>query len=291
MMEKKRRFMLTDLDGTLLRSDAALSEYTSSVIRQALEEGVIISYATARSYMSSQRVVGTIPWKYPIALYNGAMLFDPVTDEVIGGAWLTRDAANDIIDTGRERGLVPLLFALDAHDRERVLHEPLVREGDIAFRESRPGDPRFAEAEAGRLSCPERWRTLMLTYIGRLEELRPLKTLVEERFADAGLHIELIKDSYIADHYFLEFSHREANKGAALRKWAELVGCEPKEVTVFGDNLNDIGMFREAGERVAVAGAHPALLELATRVAAGNDDDGVAAFVASVLARAKTQEA
>ena len=38
-----------DLDGTLLRSDQTLSEYTCSVIERIVEAGVHFSYATARS--------------------------------------------------------------------------------------------------------------------------------------------------------------------------------------------------------------------------------------------------
>jgi hydroxymethylpyrimidine pyrophosphatase-like HAD family hydrolase len=53
----KQPFFLTDLDGTLLRSDATLSPYTSRILEQALERGAVISYATARSYTSSNSVV------------------------------------------------------------------------------------------------------------------------------------------------------------------------------------------------------------------------------------------
>lgn len=267
---------LTDLDGTLLRSDASLSAFTIHVINQALAQGAVISYATARSYISSHKIVSVIPWKYPIVLYNGAMIFDPLSKKVIGGCWLDHITANEIVEIGRTHGLLPFLFALDEEDKERVLHEKLIRTGDLSFYNSRPNDPRFGEMP--RLACPDSLRTLIITYIGLLHELEPLKAEIECRFG-SQVHIHLMKDAYIANHYFLEFSHSMANKKEGLKQWAELVGRTPGDVTVFGDNLNDLGMFESAGTRVAVSNAHPALIALSTLVAESNDEDGVAKYI------------
>ena len=39
---------VSDLDGTLLRSDAKTSAYTNQVIHQLTSDGILFSYATAR---------------------------------------------------------------------------------------------------------------------------------------------------------------------------------------------------------------------------------------------------
>ncbi|RXZ82994.1 haloacid dehalogenase [Paenibacillaceae bacterium] len=274
------RYFLTDLDGTLLQSDATLSSDTLQTLQRAMAQGIVISYATARSFTSSSRVVSAIPWKYPIVLYNGAALFDPVTGKVIGGEWLDADIASSIIALGKQFGLCPFLFALDADDRESVLHEKLERPGEIQFYASRPNDPRFRELSD--LACPASFRTLIVTYIGLLDELIGLKDAVEHQWG-SGVHVHFMRDPYIKDHFFLEFSHPAANKKEGLKKWAALVGCQPADITVFGDNLNDLGMFEAAGTKVAVANAHPDLLRIATHVTGSNDDAGVAAYIAATL--------
>ena len=282
-----RDYFLTDLDGTLLRSNAKPSDFTVNVLTQALEQGTVVSYATARSYQSSHAVVSEIPWRYPLVLYNGAMLFDPIQKRVLGGRWLDSDRSNAIVNMGKTFGLTPLLFALDEQDNERVLHERLERTGDLQFLASRPNDPRFQEVEDVRSS--ESLRTLILTYIGLLDELLPLKAAVEEVMG-SEVHIHLMRDNYIEGHYFLEFSHPEANKQMGVRLWAELVGCSSEDVTVFGDNLNDIGMFLEAGRKVAVANAHPDILLLADEIVASHDEDGVAAYIASRVGGMRVNE-
>jgi Cof subfamily protein (haloacid dehalogenase superfamily) len=273
-------FFLTDLDGTLLRSDATLSDYTIQIICNALNKGIVISYATARSLTSSHKIVSIIPWKHPIILYNGAAIYDPLTKTFIGGRWLDMETTNQVIELGRKHSLTPFLFALDQEDNERVLHEPLTRDGDLQFFKSRPNDPRFNELAC--LECPPSIRTLIITYIGRLEELEPLRAEVVQQFGE-HVHVHLMKDNYIEDHYFLEFSHQQANKKEGLKQWAALTGCEPKDISVFGDNLNDIGMFEAAGTKIAVANAHTHLLKLSSLVVESNDGDGVARYIARSL--------
>ncbi|HZG86727.1 HAD family hydrolase [Paenibacillus sp.] len=69
------RIFITDLDGTLLRSDQTLSDYTVDVLNAAMqEEDCIVSFATARGFVSAIGVVSPVAWKYPAILYNGALL-------------------------------------------------------------------------------------------------------------------------------------------------------------------------------------------------------------------------
>ncbi|MEX1030667.1 MAG: HAD hydrolase family protein [Paenibacillaceae bacterium] len=269
-------YYLTDLDGTLLQSDATLSSFTIHTLTEAIKNGTIISYATARSYTSSIHAVGEIPWKHPLVLYNGALLYDPVEQKVLDGHWLNNRITNDIIEFGRSYNILPLLFCLDSNDVEKVLHERLHRGGDVQFYNSRPNDPRFREVE--QLNCPDTHRTLIITYIGLLDELEKIHTYISGIFKNQ-VHSHLMKDQYIPDHYFLEFSHAMANKQEGLYLWSKLVGCEVTEVTVFGDNLNDIGLFRAAGKKIAVSNAHPQILEMADQVVESNNDDGVARYL------------
>ena len=46
---------VSDLDGTLLRSDAQTSEYINQVINQLTSDGILFSYATARSYLTAAK--------------------------------------------------------------------------------------------------------------------------------------------------------------------------------------------------------------------------------------------
>ncbi|ULL15633.1 haloacid dehalogenase [Paenibacillus sp. H1-7] len=272
-----KHYLVTDLDGTLLQPDASLSPFAVDVVKEALGKGMVISYATARSYISSNSVAGAIPWKHPLLLYNGALLFDPLERRVLDGAFLDSDITNDLIRYAKSGYLLcPLLFALDDMDNEKVLHEPFIRSGERQFAASRPNDKRFHELM--ELACPGSYRTLLLTFIGTIDELQPLADCIQRDYGER-VHLHLMPDAYIENHYFLEISHANANKRDGLLLWAKHVGCKPEDIVVFGDNLNDIGLFQAAGKKIAVANAQPQLKTLADEVIAANSDDGVARFI------------
>ena len=66
---------VSDLDGTLLRSNKVTSKYTNQVINSLVEEGMIFSYATARSLVTAKKVTEGINAKIPLIVYNGAFVF------------------------------------------------------------------------------------------------------------------------------------------------------------------------------------------------------------------------
>lgn len=275
-----RKAYVTDLDGTLLNSEQKLSAYTVQVITEAMEQGMIISFATARGFISADSVVADIPWRYPVILYNGALIYDSVARRVIDGYWLDPAISGGIITLGRAYGITPFHFLLDATGSERVLYEAPTRTGDVEFCNSRKNDVRFRQVEM--LECPAGYRTVVMTFIGKLEDLEPLHQKVLERFG-AEVHIHFMKDIYIEDHYFLEFSHPNANKSQGLKLWAQHMDLLATEIVVFGDHLNDLGLFAAAGTSVAVENAQEELKVIAHVITASNNDDGVAVFLAETM--------
>ena len=65
---------VSDLDGTLLRNDAQTSEYTNQVINQLTSEGILFSYATARSYLTATKATKGLNAKIPIICYNASFI-------------------------------------------------------------------------------------------------------------------------------------------------------------------------------------------------------------------------
>ena len=104
-----------------------------------------------------------------------------------------------------------------------------------------------------------------------------------------GGRIELHRTEYPAkDLCILDILPLGCSKGIALERLAAARGIGPTEIMAIGDNLNDLEMLSFAGHPVAMANSAPALLEVARQrgwpIAPGNDQDGVAHVVESVLA-------
>ena len=93
-----KKYILTDLDGTLLGSDKNLSKTSIEIINDALYDGHVISYSTARSYASSKEATRNILWQYPVVLYNGALIYDPISKKTIHGYYLSLELSRKIIE-------------------------------------------------------------------------------------------------------------------------------------------------------------------------------------------------
>ena len=74
---------LSDLDGTLLRSDERVSEYSSGIINGFVQEGGCFSYATARSIVTASKVTVGLNLSIPVVYHNGVFIMDSTTHEVI----------------------------------------------------------------------------------------------------------------------------------------------------------------------------------------------------------------
>lgn len=74
---------VTDLDGTLLNSNDRISQYSIETINGLVAKGMQFTYATARSLVSASVVAKGLSTTIPIIAYNGVLIMNPNTGEVI----------------------------------------------------------------------------------------------------------------------------------------------------------------------------------------------------------------
>ena len=74
--EKHIRLAALDLDGTTLRSDKSLSEYTIETLKNAHEHGMHIVVASGRSFASLPEQVIQFPWAEYAITSNGAAVYE-----------------------------------------------------------------------------------------------------------------------------------------------------------------------------------------------------------------------
>ena len=86
---------VSDLDGTLLRSNEVTSEYTNRVINSLTDRGMIFSYATARSLITAKKVTKGISAKIPVIVYNGAFIIDNATEEILAANYFDESVYKD----------------------------------------------------------------------------------------------------------------------------------------------------------------------------------------------------
>jgi len=250
------RLAAIDLDGTLLGSDGTLSPRTKAAVADAARAGIDIVLVTARG----PRTVGDLAAELGIAgeaiCSNGGMLLDLATQTIDRVRAIEPDVALGLVRGLRER-LPGIVFAVE---RERFAHEP----GFEAWDWVPPPETRIGDAEELLAEPPTK---LVLLHPGHSLE------------AIAAVARELAGESVtvsISGTWVVEVSAAGVNKAAALAELCDERAIESRDVIAFGDHLNDLPMLAWAGHAVAVANAHPEVIEIADEVTASNDEDGVA---------------
>lgn len=271
MLEKT--LFLTDLDGTLLRSDQSLSKYTVETLNSLIDKGMLFSYATARSYATSSVVTAGLDARFPVIVYNGTFILENGTKRrLLSHAFSDEDAA-EILNILTDFGVCPIVYSYE-DEMEKYFYVPkLINAETEAFLKTRRGDGRENEAET--VTDLLRGETFHFSCIGNPAELLPAYEKLKDRYACV-----YYKEIYSGEQW-LEIHPEGVNKARALLELKRLMRCD--RVVCFGDGKNDIPMFEVSDECYAVENADEELKRIATASIGSNDNDGVARFLEKYL--------
>ena len=93
-----------------------------------------------------------------------------------------------------------------------------------------------------------------------------------------GLHTTVIKRIDNAD-WMVDFTHEDATKATAVRRYAAAMGAEASQIIGAGDSYNDLPLLNACGLRIAMGNAAPEVKAIADYVAPTVDDDGLAVAI------------
>ncbi|WP_121257553.1 HAD family hydrolase [Nocardioides ferulae] len=258
------RLVATDLDGTLVRSDGTVSDYTRDVLLEVERRGVPVVFVTGRPLRWAADVFDYVGEHGLAIVSNGALVWDVAAD----AARLTRPIpAELVLEVCREL-------------REAVPGTAYAVEGDhgIAL------EPQFRERYqvpdgARRGPLEELVAEPVLKLLARHEELSP------QEFWDLAEEILLgrLVITWSSSTTLLEISGPGVTKATTLELLCRDLGVAAGEVLAFGDMPNDLPMLSWAGTAYAMADAHPTVTAAASHIAPGHDDDGVAKVLAEVF--------
>ena len=266
-----RKLYVTDLDGTLLNTKDRIDEVSITMINRLVEQGMLFTYATARSLVSASVVTEGLSTKIPVIAYNGAFIMEPDTGNILSSNFFKWEEMELVKEVLTRYEIYPLVYSfLDGVERVRWLIGS-ENDGMNRYFSLRVNDKRFLAAHT--LDELYSGDTFYFTCIGEEEKLKPAYDEIRQEFA---YRCTLQQELYRPEYWF-EIMPKQASKANAILKLKELWGCD--YVVSFGDAINDLPMFEISDECYAVENAVPKLKERATSVIGSNEENSVARWL------------
>jgi Cof subfamily protein (haloacid dehalogenase superfamily) len=263
------KLIATDLDGTLVRSDDTVSDFTHGVLARVRAAGIRVVAATGRGPRLTSLTRNDIRDADFLVMAQGGWVLDQAESSYLLRSRLSGCALSGVLTELEARvGRLSVMVEALEHD-----DAPLWGDYDPTWRypvvlEQRPR----ADCLTGDVI-----KAFARSFDLHVDDLLAVaREVIPEHVASvtqAGLD-------------YIEICPANVDKGTGLAVVAEAVGVDPADVLVFGDMPNDLPMFAWAGwSRVAVGNAHPELLAVADEVTLTNDEDGVAVYLDRLLSR------
>jgi Cof subfamily protein (haloacid dehalogenase superfamily) len=268
---------ITDLDHTFLRNDLSVSEFSKSMWNK-MAKNSIASIATARTYKKTMQFMGGVDINAPMILLDGALIAT-VDKKIIETKFIDKDIADSIIDEGAKFGIYPFILALaDDELNEVFLHSETLNSIQTQVLKNYSCDDHL-HLQKNICSTGSDFK---IVYMGQKEIIEALALHVEAIFKDELKYI-LAPEAYTKS-YFLTILHKDADKSHGIKSVSQYADFELSKLSVFGDNINDIGMFELANTAIAMANAQERVKQKADIVLKHtNDEDGVAKYLQGVL--------
>ena len=266
-----KTLFVTDLDGTLLTKEERVSEYSRERINRLIGQGMLFTYATARSEESTRRAIDGLNIQIPAVLYNGGLIYNSFTRETLHAVLFSEECKRYVYTVLRDRGIIPFVFGADG-ERERVFWIT----GSETFGMERYLSRRSDDRRMSPVRSEEELLNGYVFYfkcIGPREQLEGAWNVLKY---DERLICIFHQETYQSD-FWMEISPRAATKANGVLKLKELLGCE--RLVCFGDTSNDSDMFDVCEEKFAVMNADDWLKQKATGVIGYCEEDGVAKWL------------
>ena len=263
---------VTDLDGTLLTPDIKISDFSRKALNSMLDSGENISIATGRSYATAKPFFDQLNLKVPIVLMNGVFIYDTVKHEFVHVNIIEQESAEKMLNVFEEEGRHPFFYTYENGEISAGFTE-LELEFHRKFYKDRANLSYKRFGKVDKLEIKPGTDAVYINYVNDRDILIPIYNKIKKI---PGVSVVIYPDNY-TKYWFLEAFSDKASKGYGVKYLKKITGAE--KVVVFGDNRNDLEMFKEADEAFAVEGSSDEVKAAADGVVGSNSEDGVVRYL------------
>ena len=260
------KLVISDVDGTIVLPDKSVAPGTVGAAARLQAAGLKLAIVSARPPRGMEYITETLKLQGLYAGFNGGAVVAP-DGTVVEWNPAPRAHVEQAIALFERRGVDAWLFT----QTEWLIRNPTGAHVDHERRTVR-FEPRVVDDF-----------TPYLDQVGKLvgvSEDYPLLAQVESEVQGiVGQEASAVR----SQKYYLDLTHKDANKGHAVIALARHFGIALADTAVIGDMPNDIPMFRVAGFSVAMGNGSDDAKAAASATTDANDHDGWAHAIDTLI--------
>jgi len=253
------RLLLSDVDGTLVRSDKSLAPASIEAVAALREAGIRFAVTSGRPPRGMQMLVEPLSLQMPIAAFNGGLVVEP-------------DLSPIEERTIPEGVVAPAIDLLESFELSVWLYHSadwLVLDPDGPHVDHEAHTVEFSPTVVASFDGTGAG---IAKIVGVSDDHAAVAAAADAARAAFGDRVSASR----SQPYYLDITHPQANKGEVVRFLSARYGIAPDETATIGDMPNDVLMFAHSGLSIAMGNADREVQRAARQVTTSNDDDGFA---------------
>ena len=267
-----------DLDGTLLRPDKSISDRTLNTLRFCMEKDIRIILTTGRAVDSGEKYRRLIGASGPQVYYNGAEVVDMNAGKIIHTRFVDPLPILFCVRLARQMGI--FFQAFFPSDTFNFTSQNGQKSGEILIADRKTTEAEGYEKSTGievisadlEEHLTKAKAVIKAMFITPEENHKKIRPLLKEKFGES---LYIVQSTPI----FLEILAAGVSKGSGLEHALEYMNIKKENTIAFGDEENDLPMFKVAGFSAAPANAKETVRKAALFQIPADTEDGVAVFL------------
>ncbi|MCQ2009807.1 HAD family hydrolase [Sporolactobacillus sp. STSJ-5] len=254
--------LVFDLDGTLLNSQKIISERNQEALMRSYQSGVKLFIATARPPRSVNKMVPKELLDCASGIYYNGAYVKEIHGKTMSYTISSADSGKliDFMCSHNEKDAISIesedrLYALSdetfaKNAKHMVLPPTIVTPSELK---------KLPANKILLFHCPSSVKSFVMQYTDQL-------TIVETDSKE-----------------LMQIMAKDISKSRAVSALCKKMNISMDSVMSFGDDWNDLDLFKACGYSVAMGNAEPELKPFASMTTATNDEDGVAQILEQLM--------
>ena len=271
-----KSLVFVDSDGTLKNNDGIISDHTIEVLSKLKDNNIEVVITTGRPRYHALKVKNNSNASRYVISSNGAEIYDELEDEVIYAKYLDNKTILKIYKIASKNNSI-CAFTIDNYEfvsdevkneHQRMLDKPLMK-----FLKENHVKQIFIKSDT------KEHANKIYKKIGKLNSC---KIANESPYFQTGV----VEKKGI----WFSVTHKDVNKGNAIKELTSHLNIELDNTYGFGNDYNDIEMFKTVGHSIIMDNANEDLKKLAKIVTKSNDEDGVAHLLEKLFLKKRKEK-